>query len=421
MTAPSLRPPALAFALVAAAISVSGSAVLSAQVPRLINYQGRVAVGTTNFDGTGSFKFALVNAAGTTAYWTNDGTHLDGSEPTNAVSLPVTKGLYAVLLGDTALANMTAIPDTIFTHPDVRLRVWFNDGTNGSQLLTPDQRIAAVGYSMMAAALEPGANIVAGTITADAFVSTAAGVEPASGVTPILAMIWVKPGTFVMGSPSSEANRDPDEGPQTVVTLTQGFWIGHHEVTQGEFLKVMGTNPSTFTGNLNRPVEMVSWTTAVAFCAALTASEQTAGRIPAGWAYRLPTEAEWEYSCRAYTTTRYSYGDDPGATALTNYAWIDVNGSAMTHPVGQKLPNPWGLVDMHGNCFEWCQDWFLPNHPGGVVTDWVQTTPTSDRVIHGGSWLDGTPMCRSANRYGYPPNTAYSDVSFRVVLARVLP
>jgi len=130
---------------------------LPAQVPQLINYQGRVVVGSTNFNGTGSFKFALVNAAGTTAYWTNDGTHLDGTEPTNAVSISVSNGLYSVLLGDTSLSNMTAVPAIVFANADVRLRVWFNDGTHGSQQLTPDQRIAAVGYAVMAGNVSDGA------------------------------------------------------------------------------------------------------------------------------------------------------------------------------------------------------------------------------------------------------------------------
>lgn len=121
-----------------------------AQVPQIINYQGRIAVGAVNFDGTGLFKFALVNANGSTTYWSNDGTSSAGSQPTAAVTLPVSKGLYSVQLGDTALANMTAIPASVFTNADVRLRVWFNDGVNGSQLLSPDQRIAAVGYAMMA-------------------------------------------------------------------------------------------------------------------------------------------------------------------------------------------------------------------------------------------------------------------------------
>ena len=140
-----------------AALLVLLTPVLRAQVPQLINYQGRVAVGAVNFDGSGAFKFALVNAAGTTTFWSNDGTSAAGSQPAAAVSLTVVKGLYSVLLGDTALANMTAIPNSVFANADVRLRVWFNDGTNGSQLLTPDQRIAAVGYAVMAANVQDGA------------------------------------------------------------------------------------------------------------------------------------------------------------------------------------------------------------------------------------------------------------------------
>ena len=137
--------------------------VLKAQVPQLINYQGRVAVGSTNFDGNGLFKFALVDAAGTTTYWSNDLSSTAGSEPTAAVTLTVTKGLYSVLLGDATLPNMTLVPATVFTNADVRLRVWFNNGTNGSQLLTPDQRIAAVGYAMVAGTLQSGATISTNT------------------------------------------------------------------------------------------------------------------------------------------------------------------------------------------------------------------------------------------------------------------
>ena len=142
-----------------------------------------------NFEGAGQFKFALVNADGTTTYWSNDGTSTAGSEPTDAVSLTVTKGLYSVLLGDTALAHMTAIPATVFTNPDVRLRVWFNDGTHGFQHLAPDQRIAAVGYAMMAgnvpdgtitgakiaAATVAAANIAAGAVGNDQLANAAVG------------------------------------------------------------------------------------------------------------------------------------------------------------------------------------------------------------------------------------------------------
>ena len=141
-----------------AAVLALLSPALRAQVPQMINYQGRVAVGAVNFDGSGQFKFALVNTDGTSRYWTNsaDTTPADGV-PDNAVTLAVTKGLYSVLLGDAMLANMSGIPNSVFANADVRLRVWFNDGTNGFQLLTPDQRIAAVGYAMIAGGVPDGA------------------------------------------------------------------------------------------------------------------------------------------------------------------------------------------------------------------------------------------------------------------------
>ena len=135
-------------ALAVIALLVTGSA--RAQVPQLINYQGRVAVGATNFNGSGQFAFALVNTNGSTTYWSNDGTSTAGSQPTSSVTLTVTQGLYSLLLGDTTITHMTAIPNSVFANSDVRLRVWFSDGTHGFQLLTPDQRIAAVGYAMMA-------------------------------------------------------------------------------------------------------------------------------------------------------------------------------------------------------------------------------------------------------------------------------
>jgi hypothetical protein len=148
---------------------------LPAAVPQLLNYQGRVAVGTVNFDGSGSFKFALVNAAGDTTYWSNDGTSTAGSQPTAAVSLTVTKGLYSVPLGDTSLANMTAIPGSVFDNADVRLRVWFNDGTNGFQLLAADKRIAAAGYAMKAANAENAATVPDGAITSAKIAAAAVG------------------------------------------------------------------------------------------------------------------------------------------------------------------------------------------------------------------------------------------------------
>ncbi len=142
--------------LAAAFLGLLSLELADAQVPQLINYQGRVVVGTTNFNGSGQFKFALVDTTAATTYWSNDGTSSAGSQPTSAVTLAVTQGLYSLLLGDTTLANMTTIPASVFSNNDVRLRIWFNDGTHGFQLLAPDQRIAAVGYAMMAGSVPNG-------------------------------------------------------------------------------------------------------------------------------------------------------------------------------------------------------------------------------------------------------------------------
>jgi formylglycine-generating enzyme required for sulfatase activity len=169
-------------------------------------------------------------------------------------------------------------------------------------------------------------------------------------------MVFVPPNTFRMGSPTNEVDRNSDEGPQTTVTLSRGFWIGQYEVTQGEYLSVMNMNPSPFPGDLSRPVSGVNWQDATNYCVKLTQREVAAERIPAGSQYRLPTEAEWECAARAGTTTRFSYGEDPAYASLGSHAWYASNSGFTPHPVGQKLPNPWGLYDMEGNVVKWCQE-----------------------------------------------------------------
>lgn len=231
-------------------------------------------------------------------------------------------------------------------------------------------------------------------------------------------MVFIPPNTFPMGSAVSELHRQTNEGPQTVVTLTHGFWIGKFEVTQAEYLSVMSTNPSFLVGDLSRPVETVSWPDATNYCAKLTARELAAGHIPVGSQYRLPTEAEWECAARAGTTTRFSYGDDPDYTSLTNHAWYFLNSDLTTHPVGQKLPNPWGLYDMTGNVWEWCQDW-LGDLQGGAVVDPIgpPSNPLGLKVVRGGSYDFDETDCRSARRFffGDHPALRDSDIGFRVV------
>jgi formylglycine-generating enzyme required for sulfatase activity len=256
-------------------------------------------------------------------------------------------------------------------------------------------------------------------------VETAApGAAPPTNVIPVLGMVWIKPGTFVMGSPASDPDSSSVERPQTTVTLTKGFWMGAHPVTQAEYTAVIGSNPSNFSANPNNPVEEVNWAAANTYCTTLTASESAAGRLPAGWAYRLPTEAEREYCCRAGArTTRFCYGDDSGANtnnpsggALGNYAWYEANSNLTTQPVEQKLGNAWGLMDMHGNVSEWCQDWY-GNYPGGAVIDPQGPATGSARVIRGGAWYEFAQFCRSANRFANAPDEADGATGFRVVLA----
>jgi formylglycine-generating enzyme required for sulfatase activity/Leucine-rich repeat (LRR) protein len=237
--------------------------------------------------------------------------------------------------------------------------------------------------------------------------------------TPPPNMVFIPSGTFELGSPTNEVGHREDESPRTTVTITHGFWMGKHEVTQAEYAGVVGSNPSQFTGDLNRPVESVSWPDATNYCALLTAQQLAAGLIPPGSQYRLPTEAEWEYAARAGTSTRFSYGEDPNATNLTDYAWFYANSGAMTHPVEQKAPNPWGLYDMAGNVWEWCLDW-QGAYPGGFVTD--PQGPVSNaigvKIIRGGAWDEFENNCRSAKRmtFGVSPFLKDYILGFRVVL-----
>ncbi len=241
-------------------------------------------------------------------------------------------------------------------------------------------------------------------------------------------MVFIPPGTFRMGTATNEIGYRVEEGPLTAVIISQGFWMGKYEVTQGEYLAAMGKNPSHFNGTQTnfpageygfdptRPVEWVSWFDAVSYCATRTQRERAAGRIAPNATYRLPTEAEWEYACRAWTSTQFSFGND--FAELTNYGWYQDNSAGRTHPVGQKLPNPWGLYDMHGNIWEWCQDWWTYRLPGGTVIDPQGPYAGTERVLRGGYWCGTDWCCRSALRNSgcFSPDTVGNFIGFRVVL-----
>jgi formylglycine-generating enzyme required for sulfatase activity len=185
-----------------------------------------------------------------------------------------------------------------------------------------------------------------------------------------LILRWVPPGTFRMGDPGMYA----DGGEPFVVVLTRGFWMGQYLVTQAQWSAVMPFNPSHVqTDGTNRPVEMVNWDEALAFCATL--QRQIGDRLPPGYRFSLPTEAQWEYACRAGTQTRYYNGDT--LADLDQIAWHRENSGGETHPVGEKMPNQWGLYDMIGNVFELCFDEMRMGatmYPTGVVADWIGTS-----------------------------------------------
>jgi formylglycine-generating enzyme required for sulfatase activity len=212
-------------------------------------------------------------------------------------------------------------------------------------------------------------------------------------------------GTFTMGV--------ADFGSAHKVTLTQAFELGQYEVTQEQYEKLMGKTPSKFKGKQKNPVERVRWDEAVEFCRKLSElpAEKKAGHV-----YRLPTEAEWEYACRAGTKTKYSFGDSE--SELGDYAWYVKNSGRTTHAVGGKKPNTWGLYDMHGNVWEWCQDWY-DDYPSGSVTDPTGAASGSLRVYRGGSWDCRSDRCRSAYRFRNAPVYRDGDLGFRVLRSSI--
>jgi formylglycine-generating enzyme required for sulfatase activity len=232
-----------------------------------------------------------------------------------------------------------------------------------------------------------------------------------------MTLVLIPKGAFVMGSPESEEGRYDDET-QHEVTISKDYYLGVTEVTQGQYEKVMGTNPSYFqksrvhgSDSSRCPVDNVSWEDAIEFCKTLSdlPEEKNAGRV-----YRLPTEAQWEYACRAGSKSAYSFGES--SKSLGDYAWCGENSNLQTHPVGEKMANAWGLYDMHGNVWEWCSDWY-GGYDNNSVSDPVGPREGSFRVIRGGSWLDDAASCQSAIRGRYDPSFRHRSIGFRVALS----
>ena len=219
-------------------------------------------------------------------------------------------------------------------------------------------------------------------------------------------LVRIPAGKFVMGSPKTEKDRREGEGPQREVTISKAFYMGVTEVTQLQYQFVTGKNPSKFTGPQN-PVEQVSWDNATAFCTVLSKKTRRA--------VRLPTEAQWEYACRAGTKTRFSFGKED--KDLAAYGWYKANSGGKTHPVGQKKPNATGLYDMHGNVWEWCRDWYDKDfYAKAKNVDPENTTAGSARVLRGGSWNLNPDICRAANRNRFTTVNRNSTLGFRVVV-----
>ena len=247
-------------------------------------------------------------------------------------------------------------------------------------------------------------------------------------------LCWCPPGVFTMGSPPDEPERRPGED-QVQVTLTKGFWAGKYEVTQGQWKRVMGALPGELTAELpegdDYPLGNVNFSEAEAFCQKLTDLARESGDLPEDWEFRLPTEAQWEYACRAGTTTATAFGDKLGSRQA-NVKNEPYNGAEegpsldRAAKVGSYPGNAWGLHDMHGNIVEWCRDWFHQTMPGGEDPDLhdARTTATPNRSgsysrsRRGSAWTDDAWASRSAFRQRFEPERRYDHIGFRVVAVR---
>jgi len=222
-----------------------------------------------------------------------------------------------------------------------------------------------------------------------------------------MTLVLIPPGEFDMGSRPGEERREPDSQPVHRVRITRAFYLGETEVTQKQFALVMGMNPSQDRSD-GKPVEQVGWPMAVEFCKKLSAKE--------GKRYRLPTEAQWEYACRAGADTFFHFGDDRQYQQLDHHAWHGRNSQAMLHPVKSKRPNTWGLFDMHGGVWEWCADWYAKDYYArGPAADPAGPPDGTVRVLRGGSFLAYPWNCFCGYRSFFSPEYRDRGMGLRVL------
>ncbi len=275
------------------------------------------------------------------------------------------------------------------------------------------------------------ANVTQHQVSANSFLGSNAGEEREVAA---IKFCWCPSGTFTMGSPPNEPERRPGED-QVQVTLTRGFWMSKYEATQGQWKRLIGKLPGNLTAELPEgddfPVGNVNFAEAEAFCRKLTELGHQSRVLPKEWEFRLPTEAQWEYACRAGTKTATAFGDRL-SSKQANFKGKPYNGAepgpslGRAARVGSYPANAWGLHDMHGNSFEWCRDWYHVKPPGGVDPDLYSAKNsasksehgTISRVRRGGCWADDGWPCRSAFRLRFEPERRYDHIGFRVVVVQ---
>jgi formylglycine-generating enzyme required for sulfatase activity len=316
------------------------------------------------------------------------------------------------LEGNTNLSHSQGLP---FSDPGVEAHDARDGNITDQIVVTGTVDMNSTGTYLLTYTVQDGAG---NSATATRTVTVVGNRTVDLNATVAMDMIWCPPGTFTMGSPTTEAGRHADETEHNV-SLTHGFYLGKYEVTQAQYEAVMtgvtgdrNATPSHFHGYPNRPVEMVSWDDAQVFLTRL--NEQQAGNLPAGWNYVLPTESQWEYACRAGTTTAYSWGDGIASTNA-NY---NASGYSQTRDVGLYAANPWGLFDMHGNVWEWVNDWKADYPTGNPVVDPTGPASASKRAERGGSWYNLGNLIRSAGRNQFEPGNRTFNRGFRVSLKK---